>query len=96
MLESRDKEISQFDEEVDLPCPVLSGSSLSFKWYKNGEDITGFSNDTGHLTYTVDIGEATGVYQCFAYNSVGSDHAAIRMLETGIQFISEWHGGYDY
>lgn len=83
----RDELTSAFVVRVILNCPLLSGSNLTFKWYKNGVDITGSSDpSTGSLDYSVVDGiGGVGVYQCFAKNSVGSDYATIRRLEIGKQ-----------
>lgn len=70
---------------VSMDCPLLKGSSIYFKWYKNGEDITDSSNpSTGYLKYMTKDGESTvGIYQCFAMNSVGSDYSIKRLIDNG-------------
>ena len=69
---------------VNLECPVQSGSNLIFRWYRNGVDITEYSDATnGNLQYIDSFG-SVAVYQCFAENSVGSDYATIRRVEIGM------------
>lgn len=84
-LRVRDELTSTFVVIVRLDCPLLRGSSLTTRWYKNGVDVTTSSDpSTGRLNYyAYDGSGGVGVYQCFAKNNVGTDYATIRRLEIG-------------
>ncbi len=87
----RDLPTSKFEIYVCLPCPLSMGSNVTFKWYKNGINITEASDSSGNLDYTTQEDESTvGIYQCFAENDVGCDYAIIRLLEIGKTSISSF------
>ena len=65
----------------DIECPLLSGSNITYKWYKNGVHVS----DSITLSLTE---EFVGIYQCFVENSVGCDYAIIRILDAGTYYVS--------
>ena len=84
-LRVRDKFISYHTIIESIQCPLSNGSNVRYKWYKNGIDITrSSSNSTGYLRYWTPNDEPNvGIFQCFAENGIGSDHAIVRVLHRG-------------
>lgn len=94
-----DKPIVFSRRKVNLECPLLSGSHLTYKWYRNGVYLS--SSTTGSLCYetSVELISLVGIYQCFVENSVGSDYAIIRILDEGtliLYFYSKHPTGMMY
>lgn len=77
---------------VNLKCPLLlSGSNLTYKWYRNGvylSDSTICNKSYEYVTSVTD--NVVGIYQCFVENSVGSDYAIIRVLDAGMLILALW------
>lgn len=81
----RERLTSRFDYEVSLDCPLINGSRVNYKWFRNGADIT-HSSDliSGFLNYRATVEDSTfGIYQCFVSNNLGSDYSITRILNRG-------------
>lgn len=66
-------------EDVEFFCNAIAADTIQYQWSRNGTDINGEVNSTLQLS-NVQLADSGDVFQCRAFNSLGSDTSTVAVL----------------